>query len=164
MILLISPYQNTDECAAQVERATRVKVKTVNTLRLALAALRENDFSVVVADENLLESTPGSMESLMQRMQPSMPVIVDMVCHRPEKIAKLVTAALKRREVEFQMARRQALEELRSELKSDVTGLLLCSEIVMKTPNLPQPAVDRVGAVIEIAQRMKSLLAEKTEE
>jgi len=100
----------------------------------------------------------------MQRMQPALPVIVDMVCHRPEKIARLVTATLKRREVEFQMARRQALEELRSELKSDVTGLLLSSEIAMKTPNLPQPAAERVSAVIEIAQRMKTLLATKTHE
>ncbi|MGZ4789267.1 MAG: hypothetical protein ACXVZV_01795 [Terriglobales bacterium] len=90
-----------------------------------------------------------------------MPIIVDLVCHRPEKIASIVRSIIKRRELEFQIARRQALEELRSELKSDVTGLLLSSEMVLKTSNLPKPAADRLNSIIEIAHKMKTLLMPK---
>ncbi len=118
----------------------------------------------MVADENLLESVPGSAESLTQRMQIAVPVIVDLACHRPEKIAALVVSTIKRRELEFQMARRQALEELRSELKSDVTGLLLSSEMVLKTSKLPDAAVDRLNTVLEIAKRMKTLLTIKVQD
>lgn len=164
MILLLSPYQNILECAAQIERATQENVKTVNTLRLALAALREQEFSMVVADENLLESTPGSVDSLMQRMEMATPIVIDLACHRLEKVAKLVLRMARRRELETEFLRKQAREELRSELKSDVTGLLLSSEIVLKNSNLPQPAADRITAVVEIAKRMKTLLAGKTTE
>jgi hypothetical protein len=158
MILLITPYQNAPDCAAQIERATRDKVKTVNTLRLALSALREREFSVVVADENFLESTPGSTDSLQQRMHAATPVVIDLLCNRPEKIAKLVSATANRRQLEFDMARCRAVEELRSELKSDVTGLLLSSEMLLKC-DVSERVAERLNTVIEIVQRMKTRLA-----
>jgi hypothetical protein len=48
---------------------TREVVKTVDSVRLAVAALRNREFSAVVADENLLECTPGSAEALLERIQ-----------------------------------------------------------------------------------------------
>ena len=159
MILLLSPYHNATECAAQIQRATQDKVKTVDTMKLALAALRDQEFTLLVADENLLESDPGSLEALVQRFQAAAPVVVDLACYRPEKVAKVVAAAAKRRALEFEVARKNALEELRSELKSDVTGLLLSSEMVLKTPGLPQTATERIANLLEIANRMRARLA-----
>jgi len=162
MILLLSPYQNALECAAQIERATQQKVKTIDTVPQALAAVREHEFTMVVADENLLESSPGSVNSMMQRMEMATPIVIDLACQRPEKIAKLVLRTAQRRERETEFLRKQAREELRSEFKSDVTGLLLSSEMVLKNSSLPQPAADRITAVVEIAKRMKARLASKT--
>ena len=161
MILLLSPYQNAPDCAAQIERATRDSVKVVNTLRLAMSALRAQEFSLVIADENLLESTPGSAETLVQRMERAVPLILDLACLRPEKVGKLALAATKRRELESQVAREKALAELRSDLKSELTGLVISSELVLKTPDLPWPASERLNAVLEIARRIESRLNAK---
>jgi hypothetical protein len=159
MILLLSPYQNAPECAAQVERATRDKVQIVETIRLAMSALRSQQFTMMIADENLIESTPGTSESLLQRMETSVPLIVDLASMRPEKVAKVAVTTLKRRVLEFEMARKQAVAELRSEMKSDITGLLISSELALKAEKLPSPTTEKLNVVLEIARRMHSRLS-----
>jgi len=159
MILLLTPYKNAPECAAAIQRATQEKVKTVSNMKLALAALRSQEFSMVVADENLLESEPGSLDSLIQRMEMASPLIVDLACNRPEKIGKLVTAADKRRKLELQLARQKALSDVSSELKSDVTGLLLSSELALKSAGLSHSAAENLAQVVEITNRMKVRLS-----
>jgi len=161
MILLISPYQNASECAAQIQRRTQDKVKHATTIGLALAALRVQSFDLVVADENLLESTPDGAESLMQRMESAAPIVLDLACLRPEKVAKLVVETQRRHELQFKLACERARAEIRSEMKSELTGLLISSELVMKTANLPFPASEKLAAVVEIARRMKSRLESK---
>ncbi len=158
MILLLSPYQNALECAAEVERVTRDKVQIVNTTRLAISALRSQPFSMVIADENLLESSPGSSDVLLQRMETSVPLVLDLVCLRPEKVGKVAVATLNRRKLEFEIARKQAMEELRSEMKSDITGLLISSELALKSEKLPTRTSDKLNAVVEIAKRMRMRL------
>lgn len=159
MILLLSPYQNAPECAAQIERATRDKVQIVNTIRLAMSALRSQPFALVIADENLLESSPESSDALQQRMETSLPVIIDMACVRPEKVARVAAATLKRRAAEFELARKQAIEELRSEMKSELTGLLISSELALKTERLAPKTSEKLLAVLEIAKRMQTRLS-----
>jgi len=158
MILLLSPYQNAHECAVQIERATRDKVQVADTIRVAVSVLRTQQFALVIADENLIESMPGSAESLLQRMETSMPLVLDLACLKPEKVARAATATLRRRELEFEIARKQVLAELRSEMKSDLTGLLISSEMVLKTAGLSSPVTDRLTAVLEIARRMQTRL------
>jgi len=158
MILLISPYQNAPFCAAQIQRATHDDVKTVNNIRLALAALRAETFGLVVADENLIESTPGSWDALIQRMESAAPVILDLACLRPEKVAALVLASRNRRVFDYELARQRARFDLESELKSDITGLLIQSELVLKAEGLSATTTERVKAVLETARRLRSRL------
>lgn len=158
MILLISPYQNAPECASAIEAAVHEQVKTVNTLRLAQAALRADEFSTVVADENLLECAPGSLDALVNRMGIAVPVIVDMACLRPAGVAKHVVIANRRRKVEHNLVRQQAVEELRSELRNELTGLLLTSEIALKSFDDPAIAKQKLVSVLEIAGRIQKTL------
>jgi hypothetical protein len=158
MILFISPYQNALDCAELIERSTREPVKIVNSIRLALAALHVHEFTTVVADENLLECSPGSADTLVQRMGAAMPVFVDMACLRSERVAKMVDTAYRRRGIEGKIARQQAASELRSELKGEVTGLLLSSEMAIKTPDLPASAAERLVSILDIAKRIKERL------
>jgi hypothetical protein len=161
MILLLSPYETAPECARLIERETNNTVKLVNTTKLALAALRARSFDMVVADENLLESAPESSDSLLQRMESATPFFIDMAVMRPQKVARLVALTSKRRELEFEMARERALVELRGELKSDLTGLLICSELALDAAGVTMPVAEKLNAVLEIARRMQSRLDAK---
>jgi hypothetical protein len=157
MILLISTYQNAPECATLIENATREPLQSVDNIRQALAALRSQEFSAVVIDENLLEANPGSFDSLSQRMSAAMPVVLDMACLKPQRVAKLVHSAVARRKVEYNMAREQAVAELRSELKSDLTGLMISSKLAMESESQKE-AGDQLTAVLEIARRIQHRL------
>jgi signal transduction histidine kinase len=158
MILLISPYQNASECATQIERATHEDVKTVDTIRTGLAALRAHEFTVVVADENLLECSPESAEALAQRMGSAVPVFLDMACMKPARIVRFVQLALQRRELQYKTAREAAVAELRSELKSELTGLLICSELTMKMANVPTTVTEKLSLVLDSAKRIRAVL------
>ncbi len=158
MILLVSPYPNATDCAALIEGATREQVKTVDSVRVALAALRSQSFVAVVVDENLLECSPDAADALVQRMESATPVFLDMACMRAERIAKFVTLAIRRRQLEYKAARETAIAELRSELKSEVTGLLLSSEIAMKHPSVPVKVNESLITVLESARRIRQKL------
>ncbi len=157
MILLISTYQNAPECAALIQNAARETVKIVDNIRQALTNLRSEEFSAVVVDENLLEATPGSFDSLAQRMNAAMPVLLDMACLKPQRVAKLVVSALARRAVEYKMAREQAVAELKSELKSDLTGLMISSKLAFESAS-DSSATEQLAAILEIAQRIQQRL------
>jgi hypothetical protein len=158
MILFISPYQNAQHCATLIERATREEVKTVDSLRLALAALRNQEFTAVVGDENLLECSPGAIDAVVERIQSAIPVFLDMACMRAERISKHVELAIRRRELEYKTARDLAIAELHSELKSEVTGLLITSEMAMKYGNVPHAVAEKLVTVLETAKRIRAKL------
>jgi len=86
-------------------------------------------------------------------------LIADMASLRPEKVVKQVMVARRRREVEIKLARQQAVAELRSELKSDVTGLLLTSELVLKEPGLTAAAGEKLHLMQEITRRLRERLS-----
>jgi signal transduction histidine kinase len=158
MILFISPYQNATDCATLIERATHQQVKTVDSIRLAMASLRTHEFTAVVADENLLECSPGSAEALVQRMQSATPIFLDMAYMRVERIGKFVELAVRRRELEYKALRELAIAELHSELKSEVTGLLITSELALKAPSVSAALSERLTAVLESAKRIRAKL------
>ncbi len=91
-------------------------------------------------------------------MQSAVPVFLDMACMSPERVGRYVQVAVRRREVEYKMARQVAAAELHAELKSEVTGLLISSEMAMKIPSLPPKAVEQLATVLESAKRIRQKL------
>jgi hypothetical protein len=77
---------------------------------------------------------------------------------RPEKVGTLVLVSRKRREFDYEKAWQRARAELRSELNSDVTGLLIQSELALRSESLPSTTSERMRAVLETARRMRSRL------
>lgn len=67
-------------------------------------------------------------------------------------------SSAKRQQLQYRVARQNAVAELRSELKSEVTGLLISSELVLKPSNLPRTTSEKMGALVEIARRMRAKL------
>jgi hypothetical protein len=112
----------------------------------------------VVADENLLECTPGNADAPLQRIQSKTPIFLDMDCIRAERISKFVTWVARRRGLEYKAAREPASAELQSELKSEVTGLLITSELALKAPSVSAQLIEKLVAGLESAKRMRAKL------
>jgi hypothetical protein len=67
-------------------------------------------------------------------------------------------SALHRRKRELLVARREAEQALRNELKDSITALLLSCEMVLEVPNLPSFAETKMRAVDALAKEMRMKL------
>ena len=70
-----------------------------------------------------------------------------------------VRSALSRRKREEEIARRSATRAIWSELKEDVTGILLSCDLVLASKEVPTPAANKVQVIHDLATQMRSKLA-----
>ncbi len=157
MILLLTPSLCGHECAAALEAVAKEKVQLTPTLKAGLAHLRQGEFSIVVVDECLLDLDPDAGDLLARRMGTAYPVYVNLGISGSERVVKQIRAALRRREEERSLAFRAAEARLRSELRGDLTALLLSSDMVLAS-TLPADAQVKIKSMRELATRMRSRL------
>ncbi len=87
-------------------------------------------------------------------MGTAVPVYVSFAVNGIDRVVRELRIALQRREKEGQIARRIAERELRNQLKGTATAILLSCEMVLKSPNLPAAAQNRMQTVHGLAQEM----------
>lgn len=122
----------------------------------ACEPLRENEFSVVVIDQCLLEPDPDLADQvLFQQIGSAMPVYVNLAISGSERVAREVQAALKRRQRETTIAQRAAETALRNELKDSLTAVLLSCQMALGVQGVPPSAVDRIKSIHEAAAEMR---------
>lgn len=159
MILLITASVHGQDCATSLLAAARVKVQLAPDLRTALNHLRESEYSAVVIDESLAEASPSQLDVLVKHVGTAVPVFVNLAISRADRVVRDVMAALRRVEQERTIARRSVEWELRSELKGDLTGILLSTQQALALPALPPGAESKLKSVYELADRMRARLA-----
>ncbi|HXZ80524.1 MAG TPA: hypothetical protein VEG30_11380 [Terriglobales bacterium] len=158
MILFISSFARSHECAAAVEAATREKTLLQTSLRAAIPILREQEFAAVVIDESVVEAQSDSAELLLENLGPAAPVFINLAIRGTERMVEEVRAALRRRKQEHEAASRHATAELHSQLASDLTGLLLAAQVALKSTGLSAEGQQRLSAVCELAEKLKNRL------
>lgn len=158
MILLITASENAADCARVVLGTTHVKTAVAPDVQSALHRLRENEYAAVVIDENT-GGPPSQLEVLFKHLGTAVPVFVNLAISSKDRIARDITSALRRVEQEKLLARRAVEWELRSELKSDLTGILLSAQQALDVPALPGAAAAKLKSVCELADRIKARLS-----
>ena len=154
MILLITPSARGQECAQALHQATSETTQLAATLREAAGCLRAQDFSAVVIDQSALDLEPDESESLLQHLGTAVPVYVSFAVNALGRVVRELRIALLRREKESKIARQIAEQELRSELTSTATAILVSCEMALKLPELPAMAQTRMQGVHQLAQLM----------
>ena len=154
MILLITPSARGQECAHALLQATSETTQVASTLRQAASCLRAQDFSAVVIDQSALDLEPDESGPLLQHMGTAVPVYVSFAISGMDRVVRELRTALHRREKEGQIARQIAEQELRSELKSTATAILVSREMALKSPELPLAAQTKMQTVHQLAQQI----------
>ena len=158
MILLVTGSAHGQECAKALLAATRIKTELAPDIRTALNRLREDSFSAVVLDESLTEISGNQIETLLKQLNTAVPVFVNLAISRMERVSRDVVAALRRVEQERSIARKAVEWELRSQLKGELTGILLWTQQALSVPALPAAAETKLKSVYELADRMRTRL------
>jgi len=159
MILLITPSARAQECAAALLTSTNLPTDVAPTLQAAVGKLREQEYAAVVLDQFLMEVEPDEGEQLLQHLGTAFPVYVNCAICGIDRIVREVRSALSRRKREEEIARSSATRAIWSELKEDVTGILLSCDLVLASKEVPAPAAGKIQVIHDLATQMRSKLA-----
>jgi hypothetical protein len=158
MILLITSLAKAQDCAAALQEVTAEPVKVAATLQDAVAQLQAHEFSAVILDQLLLDAEPDDVETIFKHIGTAVPVYSNFAISRIERVSRELRSAVHRRKRELLIARQEAEQDLRSELKGTITALLISCEMALAVPNLPLLAETKVRAVDALAREVRAKL------
>jgi hypothetical protein len=158
MILLITNSVNGPECARALQSDSHA-AELASDLQQALNRLRQDEYTSVVIDESVANASPAQLEVVFKHLGTAVPVFVNLAISRKERVVRDVVIALRRLEQEKQLARRSVEWELLSELKGDLTGILLSAQQALQVPTLPATVATKLKNVCELADRMRARLS-----
>lgn len=158
MILLVSTSSRAKDCAVALEQSTKQKIQLAPSVSRAYAMLQAREYEVLLVDESLAEIDDTAIDGLLNRAGLAMPIYVNLGIHRTERIVREVQAGLLRKQAEHIVAKLSAQRLLRSELRGDVTGILLASELALRDAAIPSHLADRINSVHKMAEQIRSRL------
>ena len=161
MILLITAAARAQACSEALSQAMAQPTDVAGNIGEAARRLRSKEYSVVVMDQLLLEVEPDGGETLLKHLDTAIPVWVNFAISSSDRVVREVRAAVSRRKCELSLARRAAAEEIDSEVKGDLTALLLSCKLAIDAANVPAVAVEKMQTAYQLAQKMSDHLARR---
>lgn len=158
MILLVTPIERRNECAAALHEATGEPVAIAENLPQAATLLRTEFYTAAVLDQYLTETEPHETEMAFEQLGTAIPVQVNLAISGTERLVREVRSAVRRRRHEEATAREAAARALHGKLNSTLTTLLLDCELALETTGLPPTAAERLASVHETAQKLRAEL------
>jgi len=158
-ILIVSGIEGVRNCAEVVSKQLGMTVEFASGRREAVDALRHREFAAVVVDETLAECDPEATEAIWERAGLAIPMQINFALAGASRIIREIRAALQRRLREQAAARRAAREDIDSELKNTVSGLLLQSQLALAERGLPMHIVQKLRMVEDLAGKLRLQLA-----
>ena len=158
MILLITSSSRAPEYSIALGNAIGEEAEIANTTKQALAQLRNGEYTAVVIDEAFVESEPEAIDMLLRHAGMAVPAYVNLAISAPQRVIRDLKVTLRRQEESRMIAIRAAESLLRTELRGAVTGILLSTELALRTPDLPIDAADKMRSVCQLATEIRSRL------
>jgi hypothetical protein len=159
MILLITPSARIQECAHSLQSGTGCAVDIAVTLQQAGSRLREREYAVVIIDQFLVEAEPDESDQILQHLETAIPVYVNFAISGIDRVLRDTKSALARRKREELVARQSAERAIWSELREDVTAMLLSCDLALAVPGMPPPVLDKLRSVHDLACQIRTRLA-----
>ena len=158
MILLVTTSSRAKEYAAAVERGTGCKTELATSVPHALEKMGKTEYEILAVDQAVLECDSRALDTLLNRCGAAMPVHLNLALQSSDRTVREVQVAMQRVEHERRAAESLAGNLLRSELRGDVTGILLSSELALASQNIVPEIADKLRSVRALAQKMRTRL------
>lgn len=155
-ILIIAPETTALAAADTLRRELDTSVEMATNRRAGLALLRRNEYSIVLLEENLAAADPEATDLLYQNAVSAPVLEVNFVLSTTTRIVRQVRAALARCAHDRAQARAAAATELQSELNASLSGLLLESQLALRSAT-PEQA-PKLRHLVELAGDLRNRL------
>lgn len=158
-ILIVSGIEGVRNCAETVAKQLVLKVEVAEGRRAALDTLRKRAFSAVVVDETLAECDPVGADAIWEHSGQAIPLQINFALAGAARIVREIRAGLNRREREQAVAQLAAREDLGTELRKTVTGLLLQSQLALSQTGVPVVVAEKLRIVADLAGTLRQQLS-----
>jgi hypothetical protein len=155
MILLVTSSNRRGECGNALELAVGETVEVCETVRKAASMLRNNEYSSVILDDPMVEAEGDALETLLNNLGMAVPVYVNLAISNAERITRELRLATRRNRESRMIAIRAAESQLRSEIRDAVTGILLSTELAMRSHEMPADAIEKLTSVCQLASSIR---------
>ena len=156
--LIITGISGAEHCAASLSKQLGLPVEVASSRREGMAALRRREFTIVVVDEPVAESSPEAAELLWKQAGLAIPLQINFAISGTHRIIREVRAALSRREQEQQVAMRAAATAIENDLRDTVTGLLLHSQLALAEPLVSAQMTAKLQTMVQLAGNLRTRL------
>lgn len=157
MILLTTSLTKAKDFAGAIEAALNEPVVVAASLHEAATQLQTQEFSVAVFDQLLLEAEPDDGDAALRNLGAAFPVYMNFAVTGERRLQRDLRSALHRRNRELAMAREEAARSLRSEMKDQITVLLMSCELALQVPDL-SAAKSKISGAYETAKLLRDRL------
>ena len=158
MVMLVSASSVATRCATQLQAELGVRLQAAPSARRALALLHAAPYEAVAIDESVADTDPEYVDLLVRSLNGAVPVFVNLAINSFDRVARELRAAMARRQREQVEAFEMARLALRNELKADLTGLLLSSQMALAVPAMPPAAQNKLKSVYQLAEKIRARL------
>jgi hypothetical protein len=155
MILVITSSASGRQCADALRIATGLETEWAQSLQEAATHLRQQTYSAAVVDQFLLETEPDESDQMIEHLETAFPVYVNFAVTGMDRLVREVRSALHRRQREEGAARRAVAQQMNSEMRETLTAMLLSCELAMTVPDVPDPAVEKIRAIDNLARELR---------
>jgi hypothetical protein len=155
MILLVTASSRARECAAALEQGTGEKAQVAASVPQALTRLRSAEYEALAIDQSLLEADFRALDTLLNHAGTAMPIYINLSLHSSERVVRETQVALARAEKEKRAAFATVERDLRNQLRGEVTGILLTSQLALRNPGLPADVAAKLQLVQDMAEKMR---------
>jgi hypothetical protein len=155
MILLITSSATGPQCAESLYASTSQETVWAKTLQEGVTRLREQTYTAAIIDQFLLETEPEESDQMIEHLGAAFPVYVNFGVTGMERLVREVRSALHRRKREEIAARRAVAEQMHSEMRETLTVMMLSCELAMSVPDVPDPAVEKIRTIDNLARELR---------
>jgi len=158
MILMVTASSRARECSAALEQGTGHKTQVASSVPQAVTRLRHAEYEALAIDQSLLEADFRALDTLLNHAGTAMPIYVNLSLHSTDRVVREAQVALRRAEKEKRMALQIVERDLRNQLRSEVTGILLTSSLALRNPAIPPDVAAKLQLVQDMAEKLRTRL------
>ncbi len=155
MNLFVSASPRSGACAAAIEESTQIRTAVCADATKAKNQVRSGEYTAIIFDQAGIDPDPEVPENILRNAGLAVPVFVNSALMATARITAEVRSALARIEREKRLAVRQAEALLRSDLKGEITGILIAAQLVLSAPDNPSFVEEKVRDIEQLATRMR---------
>jgi hypothetical protein len=155
-LLLIAPETTAAPVAAALGQQLKLAVTAVTSRRAAITHLRHTEYVLVLIDESIAAADPDATDLLYATAAATPVLEINFALTNAARAVRQVRAALTRRAHDRASADRDAAVRLHGELNETLTGLLLESELALRSA--PSDQKPRLRHVVALASALRDRL------